>query len=184
MDKPDLRRILLTGMAMLPALGLVPPGLTQSRDRLERFRHLSARLTGFPVEALDRSLARSLLQSLLAVGEGPALEQWLTSAQPNPALARRIIVAWYSGIHPIPQPPAPTASAQQGTPTVQQGTPTESIAQQGTPTAQQGTPTESTALRTYQDALVWQALHFTKPPGLCSSRPNDWALPPAVAAEA
>lgn len=34
------------------------------------------------------------------------------------------------------------------------------------------------ALATFRNALVWQAMDFTKPPGECSAEPGDWARPP------
>ena len=33
----------------------------------------------------------------------------------------------------------------------------------------------------FQDALVWRALDFTKPPGRCT-RPGEWTAPPVVTA--
>ncbi len=33
---------------------------------------------------------------------------------------------------------------------------------------------------TYEDALIWQALNFTQPPGTCGVEPGDWSLPPTV----
>ena len=34
--------------------------------------------------------------------------------------------------------------------------------------------------RLFREALVWQALDFTQPPGLCASAPGSWQQPPSV----
>ncbi len=39
---------------------------------------------------------------------------------------------------------------------------------------------EGTRLVTYQDALIWRALPFTKPAGLCGGPMGYWADPPEV----
>ena len=40
-------------------------------------------------------------------------------------------------------------------------------------------PQQSPA-RLFHDALVWQALDFTQPPGLCDSAPGAWQQPPSA----
>lgn len=34
------------------------------------------------------------------------------------------------------------------------------------------------ASRRFHEALVWQALDFMQPPGICSRTPGDWSRPP------
>ena len=69
-------------------------------DSLKRFRVLSARLTGFPEDALDPALAGALLDGLQAAGDGAVVERLLSGTGDDDDLVRRIAVAWYSGIHP------------------------------------------------------------------------------------
>ncbi len=137
------RRGFAVGCASILALGLAG-GPAGSADRLARFRSLSARLTGFPEEAVDRELALGLMEGLAAAGDRAGLDRLLsgTGGDAEGELARRIAVAWYSGIHPAAGGPA---------------------------------------VRTFHDALVWRALDFTKPPGVCSAAPGDWSVPPARA---
>ncbi|MYD69435.1 MAG: hypothetical protein F4W89_01635 [Acidobacteria bacterium] len=136
------RRCFVGSLAAIPAFGLAL--LAQDRDEVASFRSLSARLTGLPEEDLDRELALGLMEALRSTGDGPGLERLLagTGADEDTDLARRIVAAWYTGVHPTAG--GPTAPA-------------------------------------FQDALVWRALDFTKPPGRCT-RPGEWSAPPVVAA--
>ena len=177
------RRDFSIRLAAVFAAGLARPAMGQ--DELAAFRSLSARLTGFTEMELDPELALDMIAGLRAAGDGAGLESLLldsatggdiaraTRASPLQAgaqsasgnvsdaspllagaqlvdgesgeLARRITVAWYSGIHPT---------------------------------------AEGMSLRTYDDALVWRALEFTKPPGRCAARPGDWSEPPVGRAAA
>lgn len=94
------RRRFIAGFAAIPAFGCTWPG--EGGDDLARFRSLSARLTGFPEEALDRDLALGLMEGLASTGDGPGVERLLsgTARDADADLLRRIVVAWYSGIHP------------------------------------------------------------------------------------
>ena len=70
-------------------------------ESLKRFRALSARLTGFPEDALDPVLAGELMDRLQATGDGAGLERLLSgTGDGEDDLARRIVTAWYSGMHP------------------------------------------------------------------------------------
>ena len=131
------RRGFVASLASVPALGVIRPA--GAADPLKRFRALSSRLTGFPENALDPALAGDLMDGLRAAGDGAGLERLLAGADGEHDLARRIAVAWYSGIHPT---------------------------------------AKGAAVATFQDALVWRTLDFTKPPGDCSAEPDDWARPP------
>ena len=160
------RRDFSIRLAAVFAAGLARPAMGQ--DELAAFRSLSARLTGFTEMELDPELALDMIAGLRAAGDGAGLESLLLdsatggdiarAARASPLqagaqlvdgesgeLARRITVAWYSGIHPT---------------------------------------AEGMSLRTYDDALVWRALEFTKPPGRCAARPGDWSEPPVGRAAA
>ena len=91
------RRGFVANLASVPALGVVRSAC--AAEPLKRFRALSARLTGFPEDALDPALAGDLMDRLEAAGDGARLER-LLSGRGDDELARRIAVAWYSGIHP------------------------------------------------------------------------------------
>lgn len=103
------RRSFIGGVWALPALGI--GGWAGAYEALERFRALSARLTGFPPASLDPALAGDLLDALRAAGEGAGLEDVLAgTADGTPGgLAAQIIAAWYSGIHPTADGPAARA---------------------------------------------------------------------------
>lgn len=132
------RRRFVAAIAAVPAFGLA---CAREGDDVARFRLLSARLMGFPEEALDRDLALGLMEGLRSTGDGPGVERLLsgTAGDADSDLARRIVVAWYSGIYPAADGPT---------------------------------------VRAADDALVWRALDFTKPPGRCSMVPGDWSDPP------
>ena len=94
------RRAFVAGLIALPALGMGDP--TDTADTVARFRALSARLTGFPVEALDPTFAQDMIDGFLARGDGRELERLLSGDAPDTQgdLTRRIAAAWYSGMHP------------------------------------------------------------------------------------
>ena len=99
---PLTRRGFMAGLAAISAIGTT--GRAGAQETLQRFRALSARLTGFPAETLDPALADGLIDAIVAAGDGAGLERLLSDAVLDTAeadeLARRIVVAWYSGIHP------------------------------------------------------------------------------------
>ncbi len=94
------RRDLAIHLASLLAVGLVRPAWGQQDQ--ESFRSLSARLTGFAQAAIDDELAAAMLQALRATATGAELDSLLQGApaENDSELARQIIVAWYSGMHP------------------------------------------------------------------------------------
>ena len=67
--------------------------------RVEAFRELSAKLTGFPTAALDARFASVLWQALAAAGHQSALEALLVDADCDgcEAVQVEIVSAWYSG---------------------------------------------------------------------------------------
>ena len=101
------RRGFIGGVWALPALGF--GGWAEAGEALERFLALSARLTGFPAAALDPALAGDLLDALKAAGEDAGLEDLLEGAAngAHDGVAAQIIAAWYSGIQPASEGPAP-----------------------------------------------------------------------------
>ena len=103
------RRSFIGGVWALPALGI--GGWAGAYEALERFRALSARLTGFPAAALDPALAGELLDALRATGDGDGLDGLPdgTADEVPGGLAAQIIAGWYSGIHPTADGPAARA---------------------------------------------------------------------------
>ena len=104
------RRGFIGGVWALPALSF--GGWAEAGEALERFLALSARLTGFPAAALNPALAGDLLDALKAAGEGASLKDLLEgnadeAGGAQGGLAAQIIAAWYSGIHPASEGPAP-----------------------------------------------------------------------------
>ena len=100
------RRNFIGGVWALPALGI--GGWAGAYEALERFRALSARLTGFPAASLDPVLAGELLDALRATGEGAGLDDLADGTADGAlgGLGAQIIAAWYSGIHPTADGPA------------------------------------------------------------------------------
>ena len=84
--------------AFLTAIAAFAPAFRGSAHAqsfsIDDFLTLSSRLTGF--DNLDRGIAGTLLKNLLAT-PGNAVRL----AQPDVALEREIIVAWYSGVHQV-----------------------------------------------------------------------------------
>ena len=94
------RRAFVAGLLALPALGTAASAGVG--DTVTRFMALSARLTGFPVDAFAPTLAQDMMAGFLAQGDGSDLDRLLSGDAPDADsdLARRIAVAWYSGMHP------------------------------------------------------------------------------------
>lgn len=94
------RRGFAMRLASLLAAGVARPALGQ--DELEAFRALSARLTGFSAAEIDAELALDMMDGLRTAGNGAGLSDLLSNAaaESDSELARRIAVAWYSGMHP------------------------------------------------------------------------------------
>ena len=79
--------------------------------RVEAFRELSAKLTGFPAADLDVGFAASLWQTLVAAGHHSALEALLADADCDSceAVQVEIIAACYSG--QLPDAAGPIAAS-------------------------------------------------------------------------
>ena len=104
------RRRFVAVFAGIPAFGSA--WSREGDDDPARFRLLSARLTGFPEEALDHDLALVLMEGLASTGDGPGVERLLSGAarDADVDLVRRIVVAWYSGIYPAADGPTVRAA--------------------------------------------------------------------------
>ncbi len=105
------RRGFTLRLAGLLAAGMAGP--TFGQDALRPFRSLSARLTGFAEDAIDPALALDMMENLQAAGSAAALDRLLedeglalalrdsgAADAAETELARRIAVAWFSGMHP------------------------------------------------------------------------------------
>lgn len=70
--------------------------------RVEAFKEVSAKLTGFPAAALDARFASVLWRALAAAGHQSALEALLANADCDgcEAVQVEIVSAWYSGTLP------------------------------------------------------------------------------------
>ena len=136
---PGLSRrsfVALCGAA--PALAVAAPSASEAA-RLDAFRDLSARLTGFGLADLDAGFAADLLAALLEAGHGTGIEALLAGQRGSEAAALEtaIAAAWYSGILPLSSGPVVGA---------------------------------------LRDALVWKAVDFASPPGMCDGL-DSWAMP-------
>lgn len=121
---------------------------------LDRFIALCAELTGVPASALDPIMAERLMQAFAAAGRGGELARLLVGAAESgdDGLSRDLMVAWYSGIHP----------AQPG----------DAVAD--------STLALTEVVGTYEGALIWTALGFARPQGICAGAPGHWSRPPSA----
>ena len=83
-------------------LGTAAMAASPQAARVEAFVELSARLTGFPADTLDRRFAAALVQALSATGHQSALEALLADDDCADCAATEveIVSAWYSGLVP------------------------------------------------------------------------------------
>ena len=97
-------------------------------------------------------IAERLMEALVASGRGAELARLLVEGAEtaDDGLSRDLIVAWYSGIHPVQ--PGDTGDGVTGA--------------------------RTEVVATYVDALIWEALDFAHPPGVCSGAPGHWGRPP------
>ncbi len=135
------RDVLLAGAATAAALG-VPGALAQSpaAPSVAEFLALSEKLTG--TASLDPAVAKTLLDGLVATGQGAPLAELVrlggATTAADTRLENTIIGAWYSGLY--------ATDKGQG-------------------------------VASFKGALVWSALTFTKPWGLCGGDTGYWAEP-------
>lgn len=145
-----VERCLLSAVACRIAGCASVPGGT----RLDRFIGLCGELTGVPASALDPIMAERLMQAFAAAGRGAELARLLagTAASEDDGLSRDLVVAWYSGIHP----------AQPGD------------------SGEDSTFVRTEVVGTYEEALIWRALDFARPQGICAGAPGHWSQPPSA----
>lgn len=145
-----VQRCLLSAVALrLAGCAAVPIAA-----RTDRLIYIGAELTGVPATAIDPAMAGHLMRAFLAAGRGAEFARLLAEEAEitDDALTRDLIVALYSGIHPV-----------------QPGDPDNGI-----------TRARTEVVATYVDALIWQALDFARPQGVCSGIPGHWSLPPGA----
>jgi len=115
----------------------------------EQFLALSETLTATP--KLDAGVATTILGGFLATGHGAELAKLVAVGHdPITPLANAVVAAWYSGIYTT-MPKDDGASPA--------GQPVEAVA-------------------AFTQALMWNALTFTKPWGECGGETGYWADPP------
>ena len=98
------RRRLIAAFSLLP--GFAVAANVVSSHALAAFVSLSAELTGYPPESLDRQFASALLQAL--IGQGAEVETLQEGGDIAEKLAVQIVSAWYSGV--LPTTPTPTVA--------------------------------------------------------------------------
>jgi hypothetical protein len=123
--------------AVAAAAGFPASASAQAPVMADEFLKLSERLTGS--SDLDASVAKMLLDGLLATGKGAELAALATGRDGSGALANAIVGSWYSGLYDTGSGPA---------------------------------------VATFDQALVWNALTFTKPFAMCGGETGYWSEPP------
>jgi hypothetical protein len=121
----------------------------QSQVTPEQFLALSERLTATP--KLDMGVATTILGGFLATGHGNELSKLVAEGRaPVTPLANAVVAAWYSGV-------CATMPKDDGA-------------------SPAGQPVQIVA--TFDGALLWNALTFTKPFAMCGGETGYWADPP------
>lgn len=131
------------------ATGFPAALFAQSPVTPEQFLALSERLTATP--KLDLEIGTTILGGFLATGHGDEIAKLIAVGhQPVTPLANAIVAAWYSGVYT-------TMPGDDG-----------------------ASPAGETvdAVATFTQALLWNALTFTKPWGECGGETGYWADPP------
>lgn len=131
------------------AAGFPASLFAQSPVTPEQFLALSERLTATP--KLDPEVGTTILGGFLATGHGDEIAKLIAVGhEPVTPLANAIVAAWYSGVYT-------TMPKDNG-----------------------ANPAGETvdAVATFTQALLWNALSFTKPWGECGGETGYWADPP------
>jgi len=147
------RDLILSGVAAaiasVGAAGFPSALFAQSAVTPQQFLTLSEKLTVTP--NLDLGIATTILGGFLATGHGDEIAKMLAEGYDFfTPLANAIVAAWYSGIYTTI-----TKAAGASPPNV----PVQEVAD-------------------FTQALVWNALTFTKPWGECGGETGYWADPP------
>jgi len=155
-DRGMTRRALLQGLAALAASGWVPPGLGQGAAAAidgARFAALSTTLTGFAYK--DPALASAMLKALTeAVGAGALAKIATLAAVTAPdRLGDELRIA---GVDKQAQ--TVLVALYSGVVTTARGP----------------------VVLTYEQALAWQAVPWTKPNADCGGMTNYWAKAPGA----
>lgn len=125
----------------------------QSAVTPEQFLALSERLTETP--KLDLDIATTILGGFLATGHGDEIAQLVGEDFDSfTPIANAIVAAWYSGLFT----------------TVPKGAGASNHPLRG----------KVQKVATFDQALVWNALTFTKPWGECGGETGYWSNPPAA----
>lgn len=95
------RRAFAAFCGVAPGVAALAASSPEAR-KAEAFREVSAKLTGFPADALDARFAAALWRALAAAGHQSALDALLADADCDgcEAVQVEIIAAWYSGLLP------------------------------------------------------------------------------------
>jgi hypothetical protein len=154
---PSRRDLILAAVgAAIASAGTVgfPAALfAQSTVTPEQFLALSEKLTGTP--KLDLDVATTILGGFLATGHGAEVAQLVgENFDSFTPIANAIVAAWYSGLYT----------------TVPKGAGASNHPLRG----------RVQRVATFTDALVWNALTFTKPWAECGGETGYWADPPAA----
>ncbi len=105
-DGAAITRRSMVGVCLgIPVIAWARPLL--ARDRIRRFREVSAQLTGFQEHELDPRHAVEIMEGLIGRGQEAVLVSLLAgrNGAKETEVARKIVVAWYSGVHPEPGGP-------------------------------------------------------------------------------
>lgn len=125
----------------------------QSSVTPEQFAALSERLTG--TTNLDLTVATTILGGFLATGHGDEIARLVNETFDSfTPIANAIVAAWYSGLYTT----VPTGTGASDHPLRQR----------------------VTRVATFDQALVWNALSFTKPWGACGGGTGYWSEPPSA----
>ena len=147
------RREMLRALAALATAGVVPQVLAQGALSPAQFASLSKSVTGYAFA--DRRVAAAVMSALAAAIGAAQLSRLaqLASSTPSDRLAPALQTAGLASA-------AETVVAALYTGTV-------------------NTPRGARVI-SYDQALVWQALAWTKPNAFCGGETNYWAAPPST----
>ena len=99
---PIRRRKLLLATLAASAVAVTQLSAAKSATPAANFLALSARLTGFPLSALNADVGAMLLASLKASGRLKVSDSLTANANLSSALRAEIISAWYGGVSQTP----------------------------------------------------------------------------------
>ena len=153
--QPSRRDLILaavgTAIAAAGVAGFPATLFAQSAVTPEQFLALSEKLTATP--NLDLGIATTILGGFLATGQGEEIAKLVAEGyDPITPLPNAIVAAWYSGIY--------------------------TTVPKGTGASDHPLRDRVQKVATFDQALVWNALTFTKPWGECGGETGYWSNPP------